>query len=113
MAQVIPLRRGDAKTLRVIVRTVTMEYLDLNPFIEAKLTLYTDPFDATTNVDDWSTTVPTEAFFRDRTNGEVEFYLTVAQTTALDQRQYTLRIRLIKDASHEYTIYEGVLEMRA
>jgi hypothetical protein len=113
MPQVIPLRQGDAKTFRLVIRTVTMEYLDLNPFVEAKLTLYTDPFDATTVVDNWSTTVPAEAVFYDRTNGQVEFYFTVAQTTALDQRQYTLRVRLIKDSSHEYTVFEGILEMRA
>jgi len=90
-----------------------MEFLNLSPFPEAQLTLYSDPFDPASEVATWSTNNPSEAFFRDPGNGEVEFYLTATQTTAMSLRQYTMRSRLIKDPDHVYTVYEGVLEVRA
>jgi hypothetical protein len=113
MAQVISVRQGDTKTLRLVIRTVSMEYLNLSSFSDAEMTLYTDPYDATTAVDTWSTTVPTEAIFYDPVNGKVDFYLTSSQTTSLQTRQYTMRVRLHRNANQAYTVYEGILEVKS
>jgi len=58
VAQVIPVRQCDAKTLRLVIRTVTMEFLDLTPFSSAVLTLYSDPFDPASIIGNWSTDDP-------------------------------------------------------
>lgn len=112
MPQVVPVRQGDAKTIRLVVRTTTMEYLNLAGY-SAELALYSDPNDASTVVETWSTTTPTEAVIVDPVNGQVEFYITVAQTTALNLQQYVMRARLTKDSSHIYTVYEGILNVRS
>jgi hypothetical protein len=112
MPQVVPLRQGDAKTIRLVVRTTTMEYLNLAGY-SAQLDLYTDPTNAATLIETWSTATPAEAVIVDPVNGQVEFYITVAQTTALNLQQYVMRARLIKDADHIYTVYEGILNIRS
>jgi len=112
MPQVVPVRQGDAKTIRLVVRTTTMEYLNLAGY-SAELALYTDPNDASTLVLAWSTASPDQAIIVDPVNGQVEFYITVAQTNMLNLQQYTMRARLTKDADHVYTVYEGILNIRS
>ena len=90
-----------------------MEFLDLTPFPTAVLTLYSDPFDNSSIVNTWSTDDAGRGFFRDRKNGQVEFYMIDADTADLGNQQYTMKVRLYKDSTHMYTVYEGILDVRA
>jgi hypothetical protein len=114
MAQVEVIRKGDAKTFCFQINTVSGP-LDLGGYESCELYLY-DPApntDYSTPLMTWSSTVPGEAVFYDRSNGIVRYYILSSQTSTLDPAQYPFRAKITKDSDHVYSIHDGIIEIIA
>jgi len=61
----------------------------------------------------WSSTVPSEAVFYDRSRGIVYYYILSSQTSTLDPAQYPFRAKVTKDSEHVYSIHDGIIEITA
>ena len=113
MAQVLDLVKGDAKTLRITVRTDGNNRFNLTGY-DTIMYLYEDSDnpDDTSALMTWDSADPTRAKIIDPTNGEVEYYIKGSDTGALERvRQYLIRAKVFTDSEHIYTIYEAFLQI--
>jgi len=64
------------------------------------------------NVVQKSTAVAAEGQITDATHGEMEFYFVPADTSDLLARQYVFDVKVVTSDSKEYTILEGVINLK-
>ena len=59
-----------------------------------------------------STAVAAQGQITDATHGEMEFYFLPADTSELAIRQYVFDVKVVTSSSKEYTILEGVINLK-
>jgi hypothetical protein len=114
MPQANLIRRGEARTVRLIVRTLNDDYLNLKSYLRADLYLYNDRYDRSSGAValHLSTTDPAQAIIVNPEQGTVEFYMLNAQTTGLQSQQYYMRFVLTYNATHAYVVGEQILDVK-
>jgi imidazoleglycerol phosphate synthase glutamine amidotransferase subunit HisH len=111
MAQVLNIPKGEAKVIHMQVRRVDSVTCDLTGYDSAIMEIYDDRYDLTMPTMTWNTLDSTRAIFYDRPTGQLEFFVNSSDTNLLDFKQYFMKVEIIKDTSHIYTIFEGLLQI--